>query len=291
MMYRMKNIIKFDDQLSIPKCMYSIKNPNDSLAADDCDINISDQVIKLLKAQVKIPNNKMTELEQRQDLLLKKLDVLYDRIKTISGYCQSTEAKEGKIKKKRDPIQPEEIVLVVSPDNLPWFLNIIIPKSKTALRITWHVHSSVPNEKVPKIKGFVKSLPTSENNSSITLRLIFKCVSADTELKLSSLAVPIIGNVNILRYLSLVFPNDLPYDPEDYFVDGLLDTCHLLERTPEKNKEAIISKLFAQSKNWIYKDEFSIVDLAAYNIVKQWKSLPKSVPKKWYENCNKLSSL
>lgn len=29
----------------------------------------------------------MTELEHRQDVLLKKLDVLYERIKTISSIC------------------------------------------------------------------------------------------------------------------------------------------------------------------------------------------------------------
>ncbi|XP_026757679.1 uncharacterized protein LOC113517252 isoform X2 [Galleria mellonella] len=283
MMYRMKNIIKYDDQLSLPKCMYRIKNPNDALQADDCDINISDQA--------QIPNKKMAELEKRQDLLLKKLDILYDRIKTISAYCNYN-GQDGKIRKKQDPIQPEEIVLVISPDNLPWYLKLILAQSNIALRITWHIHSSVPNEKVPKITGFVKNLQIQRflNNTNITVRLIFKCVSADTELKLSPLAVPIIGNVNVLRYLSLVFPSVVLYDYEDHIVDGLLDICHTLERTPEKNRETLIIRLFSQCKNWIYKDECSIIDLATYNIVRQWKNIPKSVPKLWYENCNKLCS-
>lgn len=30
----------------------------------------------------------MSELEERQDLLLKKLDILYEKIKTISSYCK-----------------------------------------------------------------------------------------------------------------------------------------------------------------------------------------------------------
>ncbi|XP_059054425.1 aminoacyl tRNA synthase complex-interacting multifunctional protein 2-like isoform X2 [Achroia grisella] len=278
MMYRMKNIIKYDDQLSLPKCMYRMKNPNHSVQPDDCDIHISEQA--------QISNNKMAELEKRQDLLLKKLDTLYDRIKTISAHCKFN----GQDRKININIQPEEIVLIVSPDNWPWFLKIILSQSNIALKTTWHIHSSVPNDKALKIEGFMKNLQTqtSVNNAVMTLRLIFKCVSADTELKLSPLAIPITGNVNVLRYLSLVFPSVVFYDHEDHTVDGLLDICHILERTPEKNKEIQITKLFLNCKNWIYKNEFTIVDLAAYNIAKQWKTIPKSVPKVWYENCNKL---
>lgn len=95
------------------------------------------------------------------------------------------------------------------------------------------------------------------------------------------------GTVNILRYLSYVYPSILPYDSEDYYVDYLLDLCHLLERTPEKNKDAVIKKIFAQHKNWIYKDEFSIVDVAAFNVVKQWQNSTKHVPKSWFEKCEK----
>lgn len=39
----------------------------------------------------------MSELEHRQEVLIKKLDTLYDRIKTISSYCNGTD-EEGKIK-------------------------------------------------------------------------------------------------------------------------------------------------------------------------------------------------
>lgn len=116
----------------------------------------------------------------------------------------------------------------------------------------------------------------------------FFLVSADPELKLSTLAVPIVGNVNILRYLSLVYPSVLPYDYNDYNMDGLLDLCYLLEKTTDKNKEPIILKLFTQSKDWICKGRFSIVDIAAYNVIKQFKNRPKSVPQDWFNKCEKL---
>lgn len=281
-MYPMKKIVAHDSEILLPKCMYTVKNRTNLIltAEDDTNINISNQVIKFLKGS----NSKMTELEKRQDQLLKKLDNLYDRIKTISSYCNVSHVKEVKISKNNKAClpTPQEVVLITSPDSLPWFLSVILKQSPEPIHMLWHIHSSVPNDKVAKVKNFVNNLPNSQS-SNINLRLIFKCVSADTELKLSSLAVPIIGNVNILRYLSYVYPNVVPYNPDDHQVDYLLDLCHLLERTPEKNKEAIINKLCSQYKDWLYGDEYSIVDLAAFNIVKQWKNIPKSVPKSWFD--------
>lgn len=69
---------------------------------------------------------------------------------------------------------PEEVVLVLSPDNWPWYLNLIL-KKPIDLNISWHIHSSVPNDKVAKIKNYVKNLRETKSNSTINLRLIFKC--------------------------------------------------------------------------------------------------------------------
>ncbi|XP_053624762.1 aminoacyl tRNA synthase complex-interacting multifunctional protein 2-like isoform X1 [Plodia interpunctella] len=280
-MYHMKKINN-DDAVDIllPKCMYRLRNVIDW--KEDNDINISQQVTKFLK----VPKIKMSELQERQDLLLKKLDALYDRIKVISSYCKVNNLEIKKPQIKRNTMNsPGEIVFVVSPDNLPWFLDIL-QKTSFHLNITYHIHSSVPNGKIAKIMTFVKHLPLSQNSTGIVLRLIFKC--ADSEMKLSSMAVPIVGTVNILRYLSYIIPDVFPYNQEDFNMDGLMDLCHLLERSPEKNKEALLNKLFSQCNIWICNDKFSIVDLAAYNVIKQWKNIPKTVPKKWLDNCSKL---
>lgn len=70
---------------------------------------------------------------------------------------------------------PEEVVLVLSPDSLPWYLNVLLKETSVALNILWHIHSSVPTEKVPKINNFVKNIQVLKNNPKINLRLIFKC--------------------------------------------------------------------------------------------------------------------
>ncbi|XP_075969547.1 aaRS-interacting multifunctional protein 2 isoform X2 [Anticarsia gemmatalis] len=319
MMYGMKKIVDHDAEIVLPKCMYPVKYRTIPVGEDDININISNQ-----------GSSNMTELEQRQDQLLQKLDTLYDRIKTISLHCNSQavrsvpkqgsinnllnlEQRQDSLLKRLDLLYNrinaeiggntqdvkvgmfhksvpavEEVVLVVSPDNFPWYLNYVLKQSPVAVNISWHVHSSVPNEKIAKINNLVKNLPSLSNDSKINIRLIFKCVSADAELKLSSLAVPIVGNVNILRYLAYVYPSIISYDHNDQNMDYLLDICHMLERTPEKNKEALVNKLCAQRKDWMYGNKFTVVDLAAYNVFKQWKSVPKYVNKPWFDKCDKL---
>ncbi|XP_072943919.1 uncharacterized protein AIMP2 isoform X2 [Epargyreus clarus] len=284
-MYRMKNIVSFDSEVTIPKCMYGLKNIVDSLVVDEVEIKISDQ---------KAPITEMTELEERQDLLLKKLDLLYDRIKTISSFCNfktnhNATPRIVETKNICSNVTMDEIVVVLSPDNIPWFLNIYKKHAKD-INISWHIHSSVPVDKKQKIFAFFKRFAAlyPALNSKINIRLIFKCVAADTELKLSCLEIPIVGIVNVLRYLAIAYPNVAPYDFNDFQVDSLLDLCCLLERSPEKNKEALIKKLFSPNKNWIYGNKFSIVDLAVYNIVKQWQNSTKYVPKTWFDNCEKI---
>ncbi|XP_047988647.1 uncharacterized protein LOC125228213 isoform X2 [Leguminivora glycinivorella] len=284
-MYSMKNIITHDGDILLPKCMYNMKNLyNFDTTADSTEDEIN------INVRNQMPSKEMAELEVRQDQLLKKLDLLYDRIKTISSFCNvdPTKFSKSSIKKPVFIEIPEEIILVYSPDCLPWFLKKIVKESSHPVNVSWHIHSSVPTEKVPKIQAFVKSLPKQGLVSKVTIRLIFKNVSADPELKWSSLDMPIVGNVNILRYVSLAYPSIIPYDSDDYNVDNLLDICHLLERTPEKSKETLTKKLFSQSKIWIYNNEFSIVDAAAYNVIKQWQNGSKYAPKDWLAKCDKL---
>lgn len=72
----------------------------------------------------------------------------------------------------------EEIVVDLSPDNLPWYLNLLLKESCLAVNVSWHIHSSVPNEEVVKIITFfnncVVKKQTTENSSKVNLRLIFK---------------------------------------------------------------------------------------------------------------------
>ncbi|XP_013182016.1 PREDICTED: uncharacterized protein LOC106128257 isoform X2 [Papilio xuthus] len=290
-MYHMKTIVPVEDNIMLPQCMYYLKNPNNNLKIDEVELNISDQVMRFLKNS---PNKTMIELEQRQTQLLQKLDVLYDRIKTISTLCKLDVQPKIATRKSELILEPEEIVVVLDPKILPSFLGLFLKRSPN-LHVTWHIHSSVSTEDSFKIKDFFKNKPDlSFNNlnankiavlkNRTNLRLIFKNASA--ELRMSSLDVPLVGIVNILRFLCLLYPTVIQYDQNDYFVDNLLDQCHLLEKTSGKQMEDIITQIFFQCKGWVYKNELSIVDVAAFIII-QMKGVVKAVPKTWYNKCEK----
>lgn len=277
-MYHMKNLISTNEEIILPKCMYPLKNLA-NIYQNDIEINISDQ---------KMPANQLLDLENRQDKLLIKLDILYERIKKISSLCILNPHIKQEL--TTNVTEHQEIVIILNTENLPWFLNIFL-KHKT-LSVSWHIHSSISNAKVAKVKAFFKKfqdLYQLKPESKINLRLIFKSESANPELKVSSLDVPILGNVNIIRYLCLVYNDVVPYDYQDYQLDSFLDICHQLETAPEKKKENYINNIFANNSSscWVYTDNFSIADLAVFNAIKQMQSGTKSVPKKWLNECEK----
>ncbi|OWR49480.1 putative aminoacyl tRNA synthase complex-interacting multifunctional protein 2 isoform 2 [Danaus plexippus plexippus] len=287
-MYHMKNIVSFQEEIELPKCMYRLKNPIEVDENDEAELNIRDQVTKFLK---KMSNNGLVELENRQEKLLTKLDDLYERIKTISSLCKNSQQDvKTLVKPEKEFIKPNEVVMFLHPDKLPWFMNMFL-KTINGVNVSWHIHSSVPSVKIAKVESFFKkfqALYSSQLDGKVNFRLIFKCESAAPELKISSLSSPIIGSVNILRYLCLVFPNIVNYDYDDYQIDGLLDICHQLEMDSVKNKEVLTTEMFTDKTGFIYKNMFSIVDLALFNVIKQMQMGTKLVPKKWYNDCEKI---
>ncbi|XP_050345727.1 aminoacyl tRNA synthase complex-interacting multifunctional protein 2-like isoform X2 [Nymphalis io] len=277
-MYQMKNILTFENEIVLPKCMYPLKNPIE-VSEKVNDINISEQ---------KMPNTHLLDLEERQDKLLQKLDILYERIKTISSFC-TLENQQGPINKSVAYDKPDDIVLILNVETLPWFLNIFL-KTVSSINVSWHILSTVPPGKAKKIKDFFikfQELYQLKKDAKINFRLIFKHM-AKPQMKLSSLSLPIRGTVSIIRYLCLIYKDIVPYEYNNQEVDELLDIFNQIEFTSDENRQTIISKLFLYCDTWILNDNFSIVDLAAFNIIKLMPNGYKFVTKKWLQDCENL---
>ncbi|XP_022114382.2 uncharacterized protein LOC110992751 isoform X1 [Pieris rapae] len=286
-MYLMKNIVPMNSCIDLPTCMYNMRNPTQEVSKDDIDIKICDQVIQLVK---NTSHTAMLDLEERQKQLLKKLDKLHEQINIIRSSCNFDNIKEDNSILVPKPIKEHlnEVVITINQDKLPWFL-IPLLHENPGLKYTWHIHSSVLANRIHKIQAFFKNInlpPAGSNIPRVNLRIIFK--KSTTELKISSLGLPIRGNVNILRYLCEQYPNTAVYSYNDYEMENLLDTCYLLENASETQKPILCKKLFPSSDiQWIYKNQFSIVDLALYNEIKQIQNHKKLVPQKWLSNCEK----
>ncbi|CAK1552069.1 unnamed protein product [Leptosia nina] len=229
----------------------------------------------------------MVDLEERQKDLLKKLDNLYDKIKTISLSCKLEKNTEYTLQPITGKVKDlDEVVIVLCPDYLPWFLKVLL-KSNPNLNFTWHFHSSIPSSKVHKIQAFMDNIIQSGNQKSnkINLRIIFK--NATSELRISSLDLPIIGNVNIIRFLCEQYPNVAAYNYDDFVLENILDTCYTLEKSSEVQKQALCKKIFKNNSQWIYNNQFTIVDLVLYNEIMQWKNYKKIIPQEWVLMCEK----
>ncbi|XP_047510475.1 uncharacterized protein LOC125053255 isoform X2 [Pieris napi] len=281
-MYLMKTIVPMNSCIDLPTCMYNMRNPTQEISKDDIDIKICDQ---------NTSHTAMLDLEERQKQLLNKLDKLHDQINIIRSSCKFDNIKQDNSIVALKPIKEHlnEVVITINQDKLPWFLKPLLTKNP-GLKYTWHIHSSVLANKIQKIQAFFKNInmpPAGSNTPRVNLRIIFK--KSATELKISSLGLPLRGNVNILRYLCEQYPNTAVYSYNDFEMENLLDTCYLLENASEAQKQILCKKLFASNDiQWVFRNQFSIIDLALYNEIKQIQNYKKLVPQKWLSNCEKI---
>lgn len=106
---------------------------------------------------------------------------------------------------------------------------------------------------------------------------------------------PIVGEVNLLRYLSRLIDAHSYENKEDVAsaTDGILDSCYRVRwQTSRGETDKALSALHDRLKqtHWTGKGEPSIADIAAWSTIKQYPSNAK-VPRplhEWYERCERF---
>lgn len=118
-------------------------------------------------------------------------------------------------------------------------------------------------------------------------------MGANTELVISP--VLIMGEVNILRYLSRISPN-FNYDAVErpHELDILLDTCYRLVRAKTKTERARLIQTFNKSLGkgqWLCgRDRMTIADVAASSAIRQVAEGEIGVNlSKWYQRCQAVA--
>ncbi|KAG5899113.1 hypothetical protein JTB14_021616 [Gonioctena quinquepunctata] len=117
-------------------------------------------------------------------------------------------------------------------------------------------------------------------------------LAVGTNLELLVNPTPILGEVNLLRYLVRV-TNALNYesDQDSYEIDSLLDIAYLIVRS--KTKTERVAQLQSLNKSlgklqWLAgRNGASIADIAAYSAIKQ-ASNPNEMTQnmgKWFQRC------
>lgn len=105
--------------------------------------------------------------------------------------------------------------------------------------------------------------------------------------------VPILGEVNLLRYFSFAFPSILSYvqEADSVEIDSILDLCYQIVSAKTKTAKTtlfqILNKSLGKSQWFLGRNYFSVADIAAYSAIKQVSSSSELSANlgKWFQRC------
>lgn len=196
-----------------------------------------------------------------------------------------------------------EVVINVHPTNVPF--------SILALKNIWHgrlnvqvyvfTHSSVQeSDFTSAARDFAAkvSVPVVQNNlPTLKITIIWKNVET-TQMLTSPVAIPVYGEVNIIRFLNRVGPNEFWYEQDNHFAnqsDIILDICYELSKKHSTKERASYCQILSQrlGKSNFYNDSssLSIADVAVSSMLKKlfannFKELPANLSS-WLQKISK----
>lgn len=105
----------------------------------------------------------------------------------------------------------------------------------------------------------------------------------------------ITGEINILRYLSRIGPNEFNYEnhPNVNDFDILFDQCYqFLNENAQKNRQNLMRSIASRlNSNFYGGTQISIADVAVYSTIKQSKDAEKSLPLKFTKWLNEINQI
>lgn len=193
-----------------------------------------------------------------------------------------------------------DLVINVNPSTVPYSLLAIrnLWKGRLNIKIQCFSHSTisqVTDEVKQIVEKFQVDLSNDNSHPTLNISLIWKNVGKNAELNSSqTLYVPIYGEVNIIRYLSRIGPNEFDYENDSNVneIDIIFDLCYqLCNCSTILNRQNYIRALNNRLKfDYFGNNCISLADIAVYSIVKQNKDVLKDLTpnlKKWYQKAMK----
>lgn len=174
----------------------------------------------------------------------------------------------------------QDVVVNVHPRSMPYCLIAFqhIWRDRLNLIVHCHTHSSIVS--LPEINlYFAKQLQKIELNPllpTLNVRLIWKEITSTELICVPASFVPILGEVNLVRYLSRVGPKEFAYGDADLVtsldIDAVLDLTHqLLVAGSAKQRLAVLRQLSTKLGNqqFFSGNEFAACDIAVSSAFKQ----------------------
>lgn len=192
------------------------------------------------------------------------------------------------------------IVLHVPPTKIPFSLLGIqrLWANRLNLIVEFYTHSTVL-ELTPTHKAFANALTSFQVNANVptlNVSIIWKDTLNTALVGLPGTFIPITGEVNVLRYLMRIGPNEVGYTDvkNNLEVDSVFDLLYELALTSSKDHRGSILKRLSQ--RLAKKSSFAIglpnvCDIGALSIVRQSikgdSELPANI-KAWYQGTQQI---
>jgi aminoacyl tRNA synthase complex-interacting multifunctional protein 2 len=219
--------------------------------------------------------------------------------------AQQKSSSGSAVKKPIDVKSLTDVVINVHPSNVPFGLIALknLWSGRLNLNAEVFTHSSVKESDVTKVaKDFAEKLSGSvDQNKLPTLKvtIIWKDVDT-TQMMVSPISAPVLGEVNIIRHLNRVGPSEFWYETDNQFAnlsDTILDICYQLSKKPSTKEGQYFVQLLSQrlGKSQFYNDSLnmSVSDVAVSSILKQHfasslKELPANLSS-WLQKVSKVA--
>ncbi|KAG1687144.1 Aminoacyl tRNA synthase complex-interacting multifunctional protein 2 [Nymphon striatum] len=302
-MYRLPEIYNKAEQIPLPTCMYTLPNVTSTTDfSNEQSQNTTDF------SNENVNHVKLKEIEDKQKKILEQLHQLKDSVENVynkvvvKSSINLPENVECSVRNEfRVPIH--DVVIYASPDYPPLSLLLVkqLLAKETTVMVSKYTHSSIQKPLNPFIQKFMsedelqskKQLTRLENKLAISL--IWKDVGADPVLIVNPLSqYPIIGELNILRYLFRLLRNHTYYNESDAIqatrIDSLLENIHLLIlHGNSKQQYSLLQQLNDDFANqpFVAGGQWTIADVLLWSSL-TFHQLAKSVPSNvqtWYKNC------
>lgn len=228
-------------------------------------------------------------MEEKQNRILKKLDDLKQTLLSMRGdlnLCnkpaqQKSSTGSSAVKKPINVANLGEVVINVHPSNVPFSILAMknLWRGRLNMQVDVFTHSSVKEADYTKVaKDFASKISSpvvQANIPTLKVTIIWKDVET-TQMLTSPVSIPVYGEVNIIRYLNRVGPNEFWYEADSHVAnlsDATLDICYQLSKKPSMRERASYVQLLSHrlGKCQLFNDSptMSISDVAVSSILKK----------------------
>lgn len=255
----------------------------------------NDSALDVLQSRQSAIIEQLKDLKEKLALMHKQLGVNATNANVPAAPAQNVSSSKKSSAGNGGELKPinakylQDVIVNVHPKNIPFSLLALqkIWQNRLNLIVKCYTHSSVtalPDQNQYFAKQLTKLTPNCDL-PALNVSLIWKEIANTELICVPSSFIPILGEVNAVRYFSRVGPKEFGYVDADLIqsleIDSVLDLCHQLFAAGNNAKERLTVLRLLGSKlgnrRFFGGDAFAVSDIAISSAFKQMTVSSKDI--------------